>query len=548
MTQPTNEVTISLQDLVRFVLRGLVWAALFGGVAAAAAYVLSAREPAQFRAEATLLVARTTGGFSQFGLSPVTAPPIDLSAYRAAAASDRVLAEAARQLGSEAVGEGDIRSLRGRTNTFVVGEGRDSSLLGVEARATSPRVAADRANALAEALVDWDRRRATESLTRVTTTLEQQIDALGEQIRAVQAAGDGGDQTQVDGLIRLRADQQQQLAYARALVASAEGLLSVMQSADTTPRQIAPRPVMSAAVAALLTVAITYGLLLLFTALRSRPRSVEDVVAANGLSLLAQFPLTTKATDSWRLLEAAHYLRANLLFANHAVHPKVFLVTSAREHEGKTTIACELAEGFARNGYRALLVDADLRSPAVAERYDVLGTRATVSTTRDWLAASADVSHNVLRVALEDDNELFVVPQFSSAEDAAEALSRGFSQALARWEHYDVIVIDAAPILAVADALTIAPLCTGTVLVADAEQLAPDALARARELLEGVGATISGVVANRVRQPRGRDASSSAYGYGYGNPYGEQTRKAGSRSGSRLVGARATTAAGDNSR
>jgi capsular exopolysaccharide synthesis family protein len=516
VTQPTNEITISLRDVVQFVLRGLIWAVLFGGIAGGAAYFLAQRESPVFRAEATLLVARTTGGFSQFGLSPVTAPPIDLSAYRAAAASDRVLSDTASILGVADVDVGTIRSLRGATNTFIAGDGRDSSLLGVEARASTPAVAVARANAHAAALVEWDRRRATESLNRVITTLEQQIEALGEQIRAVQAAGDGATQTQVDGLIRLRADQQQQLAYARALVASAEGLLSVMQGADTSPRQIAPRPVMSALVAALIAGVLAYAFLLVRTALNTRLRSVDDIATASGLGVLAQFPRSGGASDAWRIQEAANYLRTNLLFALSDVHPKVILVTSANEAEGKTTVSCQLAEGLARNGYRTLLVDADLRSPSVADHFDIVGTGATTTTTREWMRPATN-NKSVLKVML-DDADLYVVPQFQSVGDAAEALGRGFPAALEQWKQYDVIVIDSSPILAVADALAIAPRCSGTILVVDAQRSQPASIVRARELLDSAGANVLGVVANHVRQGSSNRSYGATYGTGYGRP------------------------------
>lgn len=518
MTAPTSEVTISLQDLVRFVVRGLVWAALLGGAAAFAVYTYSASQPPVFRAEATLLVTRTTAGFTDFGLTPATAPRLDLSAYRAAAASDRVLADAAQRLDGGQPDASTVRALLRSTDTFIVGDGRDSSLLGIGGQASTPEVAVARANALAEALVEWDRRRATDGLTRVVTTLEQQIEALGEQIRAVQAAGDGTAQAQVDGLIRLRADQQQQLAYARALVASSEGLLSVMQLAGSSIRQIAPRPLVNTAIATLLVILLTYGVLLVRSALNTRLRSVDEVVSVSGLALLAQFPRSNRPKDGWRMQEAAHYLRSKVLFATYAVHPKVLLVTSAAEHEGKTTIACELAEGFARNGYSTLLVDADLRSPSVAEHYQVLGSGATVSTTRDWLAGGSQNGRNVLRVTLEDDAELHVVPQFSSVQDAAEALGRGFPQALDAWSRYDVIIIDSAPVLAVADALAVAPLCSGTLFVFDAQRTPAESIVRSREVLEGVGANVLGAVANRVRHPPRGGAYAGTYGRGYGAP------------------------------
>lgn len=522
MTAP-SEVTISLQDLLRFVFRGLLWAALIGAVVGFGVYTYSSTLPPVFRAEATLLVTRTTAGFTDFGLTSATAPRLDLSAYRAAASSDRVLADAAQRMGLGEDAANVIRSLRGSTSSFVVGDGRDSSLLGVAGQASTPEVAVARANALAEALVEWDRRRATDGLMRVVATLEEQIEALGEQIRAVQATADGSAPAQIDGLIRLRADQQQQLAYARALVASTEGLLSVMQPADSSPRQIAPRALVNTAIAVILAVLFTYGALIVRGALNTRLRSVEEVVSVSGMALLAQFPRSSGGRDAWKMQEAAHYLRSSVLFATNDVHPKVILVTSAVEREGKTTVACALAEGMVRNGYKTLLVDADLRSPSVAERYGIVGTAREFSTTRDWLAGGQSGRRNVVQVVFGEDNELHVVPQFDSVSDASEAIARGFARALEAWSRYDVVVIDSAPILAVADALAIAPHCSGTLLAFDAERTPASAIVSAREVLEGVGAKVLGAVANRVRRPPRGAAYGKPYGGGQGAPSGRRS-------------------------
>jgi capsular exopolysaccharide synthesis family protein len=515
VSQDGREISISLQDLVAFVVRGLLYAAIVAGTVGALMYAYEQRKPPVFRAESTLLVARTTAGFGQFNLSPVTAPPIEMSAYRAAAQTDRVLTDALILMGVETPTVADIQRLRGRTGSFIAGEGRDSSLLGVEARGETRDIAVARADALAEALVAWDRRRATESLTRVIGTLEQQINALGEQIRTMQS-GETGEQTQIDGLIRLRADQQQQLGYARALVASAEGLLSVLQPAGTTPRQIAPRPAMTAAVAMLLAVIATYAFLLLKSAFNTRLRSAEDMIEISGLPLLAEFAHASGRKHEWRQQEAANYLRTNVLFATADAHPKVVMVASAGEHEGKTTVACLLAEGLARNGYRTLLVDADLRSPSIGQRYGIADHDGSVTTTRDWMTSTSSRPRNVLRVALDASSELFVVPQFGAVPDASEALARGFPMALDQWNGYDVIIVDTAPLLAVADALAIAPRCTGTVLVVDAQRTTRNDLIAAKGLLERVGVTVLGLVANRVRG----SSRSGAYGGAYGSAYG----------------------------
>ncbi|MDZ7708660.1 MAG: hypothetical protein U5J97_12360 [Trueperaceae bacterium] len=203
-------------------------------LAAVGTYQLSLRGDPAFRAEATILAVRSSGALSQVGLSSVTAPPIDANAYQAAGESDGVLLEALATLDVASPTDRDIRSLRSAVTIEAETGGRDSLLLIVEAEGSTPQLASDRANAVANALAAWDARRARESLDRAITALSEQITALGEQIRSLQALEEEAAQTQIDGLIRLRAEQQQQLAYARALVASAEGLLSVLQPAGTT--------------------------------------------------------------------------------------------------------------------------------------------------------------------------------------------------------------------------------------------------------------------------------------------------------------------------
>lgn len=532
MNSERQEISISVQDLVSFVLRGALLAIVLGGAAGGVAYYLTERQPPVFRAESTLLVARTTGGFTQFGLSPAMAPPIDLGAYRVAAASDQVLADASRLLGTDAPTMLDIVRLRGSTGVSLETGARDSSLLRVEGRGDSAQLAVARANAVASALVEWDRRRATESISRVVATLEQQIESLNEQVRSLQTMGEDAGLGQIDGLIRLRAEQLQQLGYARALLASAEGLVSVLQPADSTPRQIAPRPVMSAAIAALLGIIVAYALLLLRAALNTRLRGSDDIASVTGAAMLAEFPNVGRQQGD-KLREASSYLRANLLFATGDAQTRAFLVTSAVASEGKTTVSRNLAEGFARYGYRTLLVDADLRAPSIIDNYHVVGSMPEAVTTDSWLRDPSG-GHHILTVTLDTDVGLDVIPQLASFPEAAELLGRGFRAALACWQEYDIVVIDSPPLLAVADPLAIAPHCTGTVLVVDSQRSDRRKLIASVGLLQRVGVRLLGFVANNV----GTAASTAGFGaagygtagYGaaaYGDTSGKRTRSRG---------------------
>lgn len=523
MTQgDQTEIAVSLRDLVTFLVRGLLPSLFLALVAGGATYTLRSREAPVFRAEATLIIVRSSSGFSQLGLSPVTAPPLDLSAYRAAVVSDPVLVEALGTLGVASPSDDDIRRFRGRIGTSVDTGVRDSSLLRVEALSVDPDGAIAASNAAGDALVAWDRRRASDSMARVIETLEKQIAALTEQVRTLQVVSTSEAQTQIDGLVRLRAEQQQELAYARALIASAEGLATMLQRADTTVRQIAPNPLRDGLIAAMLAIAATYLTLLVSAAFNKRLRGVDDIAHAAMAPVVGEFPKARDTGDA-RVREAASYLRAKLLFATSDAHPKVFLITSAVANEGKTTVSTHLAESFVRYGYRTLLVDADLRSPSIHEHYTLVGSMREVTPLRAWLAEPGG-HHTVLRVNVEGGGTLDVVPQFTRSSDGAEAQGRGLAALLDRWSEYDVIVIDTAPVLAVADPLLIAPSCTATVVVVDPQRSDRPDVETTAQMLRGVGARVVGVVVNRLATVR-RTA-----GYGYGSRSGGGTKRSSRKS------------------
>lgn len=504
-----QDISVNIGDLLRFLLRGLVLALLVGGVSAFIAMQLSQREEPVFESQAIVLAAQTNPEVRQLGVSTFTAPPLDISAYREAALSTPVLAIAIERMGLLEPTDSDVKRLRSKL-TVATEEARTSSNLFIRARGNTPQLAAQRANAVAEAVVEWDRQRAIDALNRRIAALDAQVAALNEQIRSLQTLSTPSVQDQIDGLIKLRAEQQQQLAYAGALRASATPLLQVLQPALPPTHKISPRPVFDGVVAFLIGAFLSYALLLLRRALDTRIRDVEDLAHVAGTPVLAEVPRVGR-DDQATMREASSYLRTNLLFSTAEAHPKIFLITSAQEAEGKTATATSLAEGFVRNGSRTLLVDADLRSPSVAEHYRI--SPVNRSSLTDWLRDPLS-RHQPVDVTIGPKQFLSVVPVFKAVGQASELLSRGFRTALERWqEDYDVIIIDSAPILAVADALTIAPFCTGTVLVVNQQRTDRRQVRTAMELLSRLGVRTLGIVATHV----GREAKRVArYGYGYG--------------------------------
>ncbi|HZW27798.1 MAG TPA: polysaccharide biosynthesis tyrosine autokinase, partial [Trueperaceae bacterium] len=337
---------------------------------------------------------------------------------------------------------------------------------------------------------------------------------------------------QLEGLRTLRAERANQLNAARALLTSAVGLLEVLEPAVPPLEPVAPRPVRNAALAFVLGTFLVYGLVLLRDALDTRFRGGEDLVRSTNLPLLAEFPRMAPGT---RLLprEASSYLRTNLTFATSASHPKVLLVTSAGAAQGKTSVACSLAESFARNDYRTLVVDADLRKPMVAQVFGVepgaarLGGR-TLSVRQLLEDPTLEGGPATVRLG---GGTLDVLPQFGSAPSPTELLSRGFATMLNRFkDDYDVIVVDTPPMLPVADTLTMAPHTTGVVLAVSLPDTDRRSVGAAIDLLERIGVRMLGLVATNIEKTTGR---AGEYGYGYGYGYGDDEGSSGTAGGGR---------------
>lgn len=515
-----NDITASLGEALRLLRRGALWSIAVALGLGYATYLWSARQPSVYQAQATVLAAESSADFRSYGVSPVVAPAIGLGAYQVAASSDTVLAQALVALGTAEPDDRAIRAMRADLSVRA-SDGDASALVTLTASSGLPADAASKANAVADALVAWDVQRATRSVEQIVAALEQQIASLTEQIRSLQALADPTRATEIEGLITLRAQQQQALAVARAMGASAIGRLEVLQRASVPTSPVAPRPWVNALLAAIVGVVVTYGIVLLRATLDIRLKSVDELETIAGVPILAEFERMPKPTR--RLpREAASYLRTGVLFATADAAPRVIVVTSGRAGEGKSAVSLNLAESFARNDYRTLLVDADLRQPVLHQEYGL--RRGTGSDLTDFLRDPTG-AHRIARVSLGAQQTLDVIPAYEPVPQAAELLGRDFRTLVEAWsQSYDVIVVDTPPVLAVADALTIAPFATGAVLAVNLRRADRRSLRASLDLLERMGVRLLGVAATMVAQPRVR--RTAGYGYAGYDESAERPRQA----------------------
>lgn len=503
--QTEQTVVISLADLFGFIRRGFWWALLTALLAGGLAFLVSNRLEPRYRAGSVVVAAQASSNSSELGVLQVSAPLLDITAYREAALSDTVMGRALRASGQNSTPT-NLEALR-RATQVRTEETRTSGLLYLEVTDTSAARAARLTNALTRALVQWDSERARQSLDRIVGSLEQQVAAL-----ALPATG----QAQLAGRSQLRAERQEQLLYTRALRDSTTGMLKTLQFAAVPSDAVSPRPLLSTALAFVLGGFLAYGFLFLREALNTRLRTSDDLAATSGLPVLAEFP---KLPGGTRRLprETASYLRTNLLFATAEAHPKVILVTSAQSGEGKSSVSLSLAESFARDGYKTLLIDADLRKPVIAREY---GLNRISDSLRMYLE-NPHAPYSPTKVAISNKHALDIIPTFDAAPSPTELLGRSFRECLDLWrQEYDAIIIDSAPLLPVADTLVIAPLCTGTVFASSIEQTDRRQVRAGVALLQRVGVRVLGVVARQVPKS-GKYGSGYGYGYGYGSQEAE---------------------------
>jgi polysaccharide biosynthesis transport protein len=209
------------------------------------------------------------------------------------------------------------------------------------------------------------------------------------------------------------------------------------------------------------------------------------------------------------LSEAYLSIRSNLAFTTDHGVPRSLMVTSSRPAEGKSTTSLALATVLARTGKRVLLLDADMRSPSIHEfvaMQNAMGLSNFLTGEDDWSKL----------IVNEGSNGLSVMPAGPPPPSAAELLSSDrmtnlIEQLLTRFDH---VVVDAPPVLGLADGPLLSRAVEGCVFVCEAEGVSIRGVKSAIGRLQAVHAHIFGVVLTKFQQP------SAGYGYGYDYGYG----------------------------
>jgi succinoglycan biosynthesis transport protein ExoP len=234
------------------------------------------------------------------------------------------------------------------------------------------------------------------------------------------------------------------------------------------------------------------GAVVAFEYLRDRLSTSDEVTQRIGLRVVGTVPKITRKTNPGHVAECVDGVRTVLMQTGREA-PKVILVTSAVEHEGKTTFASQLAASLARSGKRTLLLDGDLRHPNV---HLALGLDLRAGLP-ELLRGEIGNDEAVQPTGVEG---LFAVTGGACDYAAITALSKPETAALVKRfrESFDHIVIDAGPVLAFADVLLLGQLSDIAVLATMRDSSRVPVVMQAVEKLRSVDVRVLGAVVNGV--------------------------------------------------
>ena len=208
--------------------------------------------------------------------------------------------------------------------------------------------------------------------------------------------------------------------------------------------------------------------------------------------------------------ESINHIRTGITYSNVDNPPKVILVTSSVQSEGKTTLASNLAMSYAQLG-TTLLIDADLRRPRIKHIVD----NGNVNGLVDYVAGIVPLKECVSRDLSEPN--LHILNSGTAPPNPLELLaSDKFSRVVeALRSKFSYIVIDTAPVLPASDAVVLGQLCDALLMVVQSEKTTFHMVRDAIKRLSASQVQVSGLILSQAQIKAGSPYGYDGY-YGYG--------------------------------
>ncbi len=217
----------------------------------------------------------------------------------------------------------------------------------------------------------------------------------------------------------------------------------------------------------------------------------------------------------FNVLEAYKAIRTNVMFTLAGEEGcKKVMVTSSGAGEGKSTSTINLAISFAQMGARILIIDADMRRPIIHRYLEIENNKGLSEYLGGFVKEHKEIIHHIAGYENLDCITGGHVPPNPSELLISSATKKLLDKVS---EDYDYIFIDTPPVNVVIDAVSIAKLMSGAIVVARQDHVTTDAVEQAVSALEFGNGKILGYIFNCVKMKKSRKYSKYQYSYGYGH-------------------------------
>ena len=386
----------------------------------------------------------------------------------------------------------------------------NTQILDISYKAHDPQAAQAGAQAFAQAYQTYKHDQAVGTIKTYSDTIRGQITTLDGEIadlnRQIAASTDPAEQQslteQRNSLDTARLASQNQLATV-ATLSTDPG--QVVEDALRPTSPVSPKHKLDLALGLLL--GLIAGVVLASLRDQARDRIQAPPLVARSLDapILGSIPRTHRLLVGTAHLasvdephgqaaEAYRTLRTNLLAVCRESKAKTILITSARQGEGKTSTAANLAVALAQAGRSVVLISADLRNPRVHAVFGIGNEQGLGQVLEGTLPLDEAMVETDLP-------ELRILPSgpVDAVDEPVELLqSDRMGEVLQECCRSDFVVVDGPPIFPVADSLVLADLVDGVLFVTDAQSSTQASVAQSRRQIHQVGGRILGGILNRV--------------------------------------------------
>lgn len=529
---------VELKQYISIVWKWAWLIALCMALAGGSAYVVSERQPIKYQASVTLLINQASA--------------MSLQDYNALMTGERLAKTYAQLLTKRPVMEEVVRTLgldispEGVASKITVSLVRDTQLITLRVVDEDPARATEIANTVPVVFSRQNEEMQRSRYGSSKESLQKQMEAVNADIATAQASLDElraaptPDAVQIsrlqDALVQYRTTYSNLVrSYEEIRVAEAKTMdtVTVVEPAVLASR-VGPKTATNTLLAVVVGAMIAVGMAFLIEYLDDTVKSPDDVERAAHLATFGAIVNFSKYSSDGQgpivavkpkssIAEGYRVLRTNLQFSAMGLGKSgtLLLVTSAQPQEGKTTSLANMGVSLAQAGKRVLLVDTDLRRPALHEHFQLPNE---VGLTNLLLEREASVEHVIQRTTVDG---LHVLTSGRLPANPAEVLS--FPETAALLEQLrplaDYVLLDSPPVLSVADASILAQTTDGVLMVVEMGKTRTDVFQRAVAALEGVKANVLGVVLNKVSTRSGGYYYDHYYYYYYSSYYTDEEGK-----------------------